>query len=528
MEKLTARQYFAKLKIGDIFFKNFANAVNSGNNTVSQNMIVESMQADDEWINQIEDLFYSVEKIVKDPKKSIMDEFLIVQIEKAKKITPDSIRHLSSHSNFIRSVDDDGTVNPAKIMTSYKDEDLAIYENRFIYTLITRLESFLEEKYRYLKQFSESFETVKLSYNSDFKYHNLDIDYDLKINVKKPYKGGAKQNNSVVLKKLEKLKKRVGILIGTDFCKKMSKVKPLKPPISKTNIIKMNTDYNNSYKLWLFLSSFINTGYSVNVSQLDLDINKEYMDDLSYLVAVSIKTMIENNIFAYQKKDEEDDEQKTKEFYIERDFNYIPVFNGFEQKDTNETDYLNQFYYEKIYEILTKEEKNQEIFKVKQDFAFPFTNFYKQLSNINNVLFKELINFDNNKKINKSLTKEEIKTEELKYQKELYRRNHLLTRLKNIDYQNSLKSEVFLLNKIKKLEHNLYVFKENEKEILKGESVVKNSSKKKLIKSNKDSSIKIVVKKGKTRKEITDEIKQNDEMMAKKILIQAEKEIKDK
>lgn len=500
MDEFSARGYFAKLKIGDLFFKRLVNAVRAGENTVMQNIVAESMVFDDKWIKEIESLIYSVENIVRDPKKSIIDEAVVVQIEKAKKISVLSIRHLASHSNFVRAVDDDGTVHPSKIMTTIMDEDLLIYENRFVFTLIQRLLSFLEQRHTYLSDFSEKIETLRMNFKSDFTYNNITVEYDLKMNVKKPLKEKTKQDVSVITEKLEMLKKRVRILTGSDFYKKLSKTSPLTPPISKTNIIKMNVNYNNAYKLWLYISSFVNTGYSVKVSDLKLPVEEDYYGDLVYLAVIGLKTMIENNVLK-DMTDNDYEDQSEREYYLDRNIEYIPDFNGFDLKETGETDYLNAYYYEKIKGILKKQEEENEG-ELKKDIIFSFTGFFKQLSNINNTLFNELLYFDYDKNNFIQIDKEQRKTEELKYYKEIFRRNNLLTKLKNIDLTNTMRKDAYILAKIKKL----------EQEINGG--------------NEKNKPVKSVSKKGKSRIQIIESIEKKDEKLKRNVLKEAEKDIK--
>lgn len=498
MENFTARGYFKKLKIGDMFFKKLINAVSGGNNTLMQNLIVEKMVSDDSWIKHIEDLLFSVEQVVKNPKKSIIDNTEIVQIEKAKKISSQSIRHLSSHSNFIRSIDDDGTVHPSKILTTIMDEDIMIYENRFIFTLIKRLLTFLEQKREYLSSFAEKSQRVKVNFSSDFNYNELEVGYDLKFDIKRPIKDEETINLEKTIEKIVLLKKRVFILTGSSFYKELSKANPLTPPINKTNIINMNVDYNNSYKLWLYISSFVKTGYSVKVSEKEIPAERDYYDDLTYLVVTSFKTLYENNILGYIPEEDYEDKIE-KDFYLEQDINYIPDFKRQKVENGSLTDYLNLYYYEKIKDILKEEEEKEENnIEIKKDIAYSFSGFYKKLAEVNNKMFEELLVFD--KPLFDIKDKEKKIKEQLKYQKEIYRRNHLLTNLKKIDYQRTLRKDASLINKIKKLELKLQEAKNDKKP-----------------------KIKSVNKKNKTKNQIIEDIIKSDKIISEEILI-AEKE----
>ena len=58
---------------------------------------------------------------------------------KEQKVDSQSIKHLSVNSAIIKDVTEDGDVVPHKILTPYSEEDIAIYENRFIKSLIEKL-----------------------------------------------------------------------------------------------------------------------------------------------------------------------------------------------------------------------------------------------------------------------------------------------------------------------------------------------------------------------------------------------------
>ncbi|MCK7485962.1 MAG: DUF2357 domain-containing protein [Bacillus subtilis] len=71
----------------------------------------------------------------------------ILPVERAKKIDSDTIRHLASHTENIKSVGRGGEVIPSKVMTSYSEGDIGTYENRFIKTLVDKLYLFIEKRY---------------------------------------------------------------------------------------------------------------------------------------------------------------------------------------------------------------------------------------------------------------------------------------------------------------------------------------------------------------------------------------------
>ena len=61
----------------------------------------------------------------------------------AKKITADSVRHLSQNTQFIAS-NENGEIQPTRILNVTTEESYALYEIRFVFHLIQRLFSFVD------------------------------------------------------------------------------------------------------------------------------------------------------------------------------------------------------------------------------------------------------------------------------------------------------------------------------------------------------------------------------------------------
>ena len=99
-----------------------------------------------EWVEMIEDSIVSLDNIVRNPRKFIVQEEDIVDISLARAISTESVKHLAQHTNFISSVDEDGMVTPNKILNVTKEESFEVYENRFIYTLLRNLNNFISRR----------------------------------------------------------------------------------------------------------------------------------------------------------------------------------------------------------------------------------------------------------------------------------------------------------------------------------------------------------------------------------------------
>ena len=168
--------------------------VKGGQKTVLNKSQSEIRNFDMSYLDTIESVYPAIYKIMKDPKKSLRYEQEVVAVEKARKVNADTVRHLSSHTHLIKEIKKNGDVIPSKVLTTYTEEELAIYENRFIKSLVKRTEIFLERRYEVMKVSLESFETERLKVKNEFKMSGQQVTVDLDIQIK----NDLQQNNNII------------------------------------------------------------------------------------------------------------------------------------------------------------------------------------------------------------------------------------------------------------------------------------------------------------------------------------------
>ena len=101
---------------------------------------------DMDWVEAIEEALPYIQKAIDEQRRFIKQIDNVVRIELARKTGPDSVKHLSQHTNFIAKVEGD-MVTPNKILVTEQEESFAIYENRVLMTLIRRALHFVDDKY---------------------------------------------------------------------------------------------------------------------------------------------------------------------------------------------------------------------------------------------------------------------------------------------------------------------------------------------------------------------------------------------
>lgn len=255
------------LKLFDLYKKSNTKRVNEFTSNINSNYTIETSyeknEVDFEWLSMIEETLRYLDNILRSPNRFIVNEEEVVQIEKARKITVESIKHLSKHTNFIQEIADNGDVKPSKILNINKEESYNTYENRFIYTLILNIETFILMRKKKLI-LSSSYKNFKnCEYNGVSHVGAESVGFSLNINSKVNNKDSTKSEENELLERISKVESKVGDLKKSEVYKTLVKlhVARVVPPIKKTNLILKNPNFQYATKLWNYLQS-----YNENVS----------------------------------------------------------------------------------------------------------------------------------------------------------------------------------------------------------------------------------------------------------------------
>ncbi len=379
----------------DEYLARFLGAVRGGENSILHNRITQAVMLDESWINTLESALYSIEQIVRNPRKFIIENELIVDVAKARRTNSKTVRHLSSHSQYVQNISDDGEVTPKKLLTAELDEDLAIYENRFICALVNRLILFVEQRYLDLSKKIDVFTETNIKMRSSFSLGDSRFKCEINLNVEEPPEDTENVDaNARLFERIDVIRRRLRVLQATDFVRQLSKIKPVRPPIQKTNLLRKNVDYNNCYKLWLFISSYTYLGYSIELKDKNLPVGGDYYDDLSMLAALSLRTLIFDNVLNKEKYDAiEYSQPEEREYNIVNNFEFEPDFGDSKAQVGEEA--INEYYYRRMRDELYRAAQEGE-FEIENVLNVNFVKFFRSVSRINDAMVNELIDEQTN------------------------------------------------------------------------------------------------------------------------------------
>ena len=242
-----------KLEDNEIFLQNL-------NSTLFVKRDYDLKDFDYEWLDILEDCIPYIDNILRNPKRFIINEEEIVKVELARKVTVESVIHLTQHTNLIQKIEDNGDVKPSKILNINKEESLDTYENRFIFTLINNLRMFYENRVEATSGQSYCLDKNILQYTANSKVfsENLKIDINISDITKNIKEHSGDRNNMTLEERLRKIKTQIDGFFGTELMQILGKlhVAPVRSPIKKTNVILKNPNFRKAEELWNYIQSF--------------------------------------------------------------------------------------------------------------------------------------------------------------------------------------------------------------------------------------------------------------------------------
>lgn len=268
----------AKSPLGDFLF----NELQQGEKTIYNKTVRETKIFDGNFLDVVIGAYPSLLKICRDPKKTLAYMQEVVALEKAKKVDSESIRHLASHTQYIRDINEQNEVIPSKILSTYAEDNIGIYENRFIKSLINRVIVFLDTRLKLMDENLESISADEIRYKNNIKLSHRKIDLEMNIKISNEILDETQKARELFDKTKNALDK-YRALKGTGLYQAVAKLKDVVPPIMKTNIILHNPDFKIAYNLWLYIDRTTEVGYNVQSDEKTNDDDDVILNDFNHI-----------------------------------------------------------------------------------------------------------------------------------------------------------------------------------------------------------------------------------------------------
>ena len=264
----------------DRYFRYLFELAQASETTIDQQREELVKVVDEGWISVIEDSLDAINNVIEKPRRFITTEQEVVPVSLAKKISADSVRHLSQNTQFL-APSDDGGVHPTKILNVSMAETYDLYENRFVYHLIQRLLTFVDKRTDVIFWSTGNEVRNRFTMHSKICDAYEEIEYNVEMTVKDRQNFAENDaDNMDTFMRIDRVRRLVMALRGSSFCQLMKGCSAVRSPIQRTNLIMKDPNYRKCFQLWQFMERYDKVGYSIQVKDSALAFDDEYLTQM--------------------------------------------------------------------------------------------------------------------------------------------------------------------------------------------------------------------------------------------------------
>lgn len=270
---------------------------------------------EEDWLAAIERGLVYVGKAIEEDRQFIRSEGEVKPIEKVKRVSRESVQHLSRHSDLISRKQKEEIV-PDKLYTVERDSDYAVYENKFLYLLLLRIKDFTGVRYDAITNAYREYKgeySVKKSINTATR--RLDFSISIRDEQDDVVSAPADRECAEALSRIDKILESVAFYLRTPLMLEVSRSPKISGKITKTNILLMNKNFNEALNLYEYLLAYEGDGYTITKTTNKLEPPAEVMEELATPVLLSAFLTYEHGLGLeeYLKGEYDKEEERIKE-----------------------------------------------------------------------------------------------------------------------------------------------------------------------------------------------------------------------
>lgn len=337
-------------------------------NVKAEDLVVSysTVEIDEEWVKALEKGLVYVEKAIKEDRQFIRNEGEVLPIEKIRRTSKAGIQDLAKHSNYISRMtpeDADSSVIPDKMLMIQREADYSIYENRVVYALLAYLKEFITVRLEAIKRLANSFEFSAYA-NKDISFGDKKLQYSLNIHEVRENDPTMAGKNSArdVIERLDKCFTLVMSFLKTPLMVEVGKSELVSRPITKTNVLRMNTNFRESLALFDYIAEYDGPGYTVKKIEKKFNpFGEEHENSMTDIIAMtSFITYMYGNDLAGQLK--ENLKKQREEEAIKEQERILKSLQAFELKGKADMKTIEEYFEDFVegYKIIEKKCQNLE------------------------------------------------------------------------------------------------------------------------------------------------------------------------
>ena len=245
---------------------------------------------EEDWVCAIEEALPFVEKAIREERQFIRQRGEVVPIEKVRRVSTASVTHLARHGDMISRVPEEGEdLIPDELYMVENLTNYAVYENRFLYMLLCYLRDFIDLRYNKIIELGNTYK-ANLAMAKTVTIGKRTITFQTQFTDEYRNDPLSTMNSEAraIIRRIEDLQSVVAMLLATPLMKEVAHVPMLKPPITRTNALRMDNALRNSLALYDYVASYGKDGYTVDTIRKTFSPLPEVMaDDFAETVSMT-------------------------------------------------------------------------------------------------------------------------------------------------------------------------------------------------------------------------------------------------
>lgn len=228
---------------------------------------------ENDWVDAIENGLVFIGKAIDEERQFIRSEGEISPIEKVKHVSRESVEHLARHSNFITHAAKEGEdLVPEKLYTVERLNNYAVYENRFLYMVLCRLSDFVSVRHDRIIKLSNTYQGESFLQRK-INYGKISMEYTFTLQERREDDPFLRKHNRQreTLERLERIRRAICYYLRTPLMVEVAKADKLKPPVVKTNVLRMDKNFKEVVALYDFICAYDRDGYTVEREERKVD-----------------------------------------------------------------------------------------------------------------------------------------------------------------------------------------------------------------------------------------------------------------
>lgn len=220
---------------------------------------------DEEWIRAIETGLIHIEKAIREERQFIYSNGEVIPIERVKTVSRDSVEHLARHAELITRVEEGGDLIPDQLYTVERLSDYAVYENRFLYMLLCYLRDFVTLRYQKILELTNRY-AGKLEMERKIRVGGRAVFCRIDLQETRQDDPYLREHNTarLLIDRMDLILKTILAFLATPLMESAGKAALLKPPITKTNVLKMDNNFKGAVALYDYIIAYDGDGYTVS------------------------------------------------------------------------------------------------------------------------------------------------------------------------------------------------------------------------------------------------------------------------